>query len=188
MDRLLGLCGDLGEPGQIEFDISLARGLNYYTGTIIEVHSGDVEIGSICGGGRYDDLTGVFGMPGVSGVGVSFGADRIYDVMNKLNLFPQEALSSTRLLFVNFGEHREQYILNILPRIRKEGIICELYPDEAKLKRQMIYANNKNIPYVALIGEEEMKKGMITLKNMSSGNQQEVSLEEMIKEVRIELQ
>jgi len=188
MNKLLDLCRDLGEPGQIEFDISLARGLNYYTGTIIEVLSEDVEIGSICGGGRYDDLTGVFGMPGVSGVGVSFGADRIYDVMNQLNLFPQEALSSTRLLFVNFDSTREQYILNILPRIRKEGIICEFYPDEAKLKKQMIYANNKNIPYVALIGEEEMKKGMITLKNMSSGHQQEVSLEEMIKEVRIELQ
>jgi len=185
MTRLLELCEGLGEPGQIEFDIALARGLNYYTGTIIEVLSQDVEIGSICGGGRYDDLTGVFGMPGVSGVGVSFGADRIYDVMNRLELFPDEAISSTRLLFVNFGDNREQYILNILQKLRKEGIICELYPDEAKLKKQMTYANNKNIPYVALMGEEEMRKGMITLKDMVSGEQQEVSLEEMIEELRI---
>ncbi len=185
ISKLLGLCEGLGEPGQIEFEISLARGLNYYTGTIIEVLSEDVEIGSICGGGRYDDLTGVFGMPGVSGVGVSFGADRIYDVMSRLELFPDEALSSTRLLFINFDENREQYILNILLRIRKEGIICELYPDQAKLKKQLMYANNRNIPYVALIGDEEMKRGMITLKDMISGDQQELSLEEMIEELRI---
>jgi len=185
MNRLLKLCEGLGSPGQIQFDIKLARGLNYYTGTIIEVLSDDLEIGSICGGGRYDDLTGVFGMPGVSGVGVSFGADRIYDVMSRLDLFPGETLSSTRLLFVNFGEEREGYILNMLSRLRKEGIASELYPDAAKLRKQLSYANNKNIPFVALIGEEEMKKGMITLKNMLSGKQEEVSLEEMISEIRL---
>ena len=179
MEELLDLCEELG-TGRIRFDVSLARGLDYYTGTIIEVSAEDGEVGSICGGGRYDDLTGVFGMPGISGVGISFGADRIYDHMERLNLFPADTGESPALLFVNFGEKREKAILKMLSETRKKGIVCEFYPDAARLKKQLSYANSRQIPYVAIIGEEEEGKGLITLKDMQSGNQQAITFEELI--------
>ncbi len=166
---------------EVELDLTLARGLNYYTGAIFEVKAKDVSIGSICGGGRYDDLTGIFGMPGVSGVGISFGADRIYDVMLQLGLFPQETIDSTKILFVNFGEAEEAYCLPVLAQLRKAGINAEIFPDQAKMKKQMTWANQKNIPFVALVGEQEMEQGKINLKNMLTGEQQLVSAEEMIK-------
>lgn len=175
--RYLKETGSLIEP---ELDLSLARGLNYYTGAIIEVKANDVQIGSICGGGRYDDLTGIFGMPGVSGVGISFGADRIYDVMLQLNLFPGEVSSSTKILFVNFGETEMLYCLNIVKKIREEGIPAEIYPDSAKMKKQMGYADNKKIPFVALIGEDEMKEEKITIKNMKNGTQEKYSLTDLL--------
>lgn len=155
----------------VVFDITLARGLNYYTGAIFEVVASDVKIGSICGGGRYDDLTGIFGLPGVSGVGISFGADRIYDVMSELKLFPDETTSLTKVLLVNFGEKEQMYCLQLLTKLRKAGINSEMYPEPAKMKKQMTYANNKNIPYVLLIGENEMSAGTITVKNMETGEQ-----------------
>lgn len=166
---------------EVELDLTLARGLNYYTGAIFEVKAKDVEIGSICGGGRYDDLTGIFGMPGVSGVGVSFGADRIYDVMTQLELFPEEAVASTKLLFVNFGEREEAYCLPVLRQLRNAGINAEIFPEAAKMKKQMTWANRKEINWVALVGENEMNEGKITLKNMKTGDQQLVSPEELIK-------
>ena len=156
---------------EVVFDITLARGLNYYTGAIFEVVATDVKIGSICGGGRYDDLTGIFGLPGVSGVGISFGADRIYDVMSELKLFPDETTSLTKVLLVNFGEKEQIYCLQLLTKLRKAGINSEMYPEPAKMKKQMTYANNKNIPYVLLIGENEMNAGTITFKNMETGEQ-----------------
>lgn len=166
-----------------DLDLTLARGLNYYTGAIIEVKATDVNIGSICGGGRYDDLTGIFGMPDVSGVGISFGADRIYDVMNELNIFPDNKQFSTKLMFVNFGDTEAKHCLKIVSEIRKKGISVELFPDNSKTKKQLNYANKKGIPYVALIGENEMKEGIINLKNMQSGEQKSVSLEKLIKEL-----
>jgi len=166
---------------EVELDLTLARGLNYYTGAIFEVKAKDVSIGSICGGGRYDDLTGIFGMPGVSGVGISFGADRIYDVMNQLQLFPQETIDSTKVLFVNFGGKEETYCLPIVSQLRKAGINTEIFPDQAKMKKQMSWANQKNIPFVALVGEQEMEQGKINLKNMVTGSQQLVDVAEMIK-------
>ena len=144
----------------------LFRSLNYYTGAIIEVKALDVEIGSITGGGRYDNLTGIFGLPGVSGVGISFGADRIYDVLNQLNLFPEDFTYTTDLLFVNFGEAEATYLLPVMQQLRSAGIRCELYPDTAKMKKQMSYADSNHIPFVAIVGENEMKEGKITLKNM----------------------
>lgn len=165
----------------IEIDQTLARGLNYYTGAIIEVKALDVSIGSICGGGRYDNLTGIFGMPDVSGVGVSFGADRIYDVLTELNIFPQEAGALTKVLLINFGEKETPYALNILNKLHEAGISAELYPEPAKLKKQMKYADQKQIPYVVLIGEEEMQTGTVTLKNMQSGEQAKVSTKELIE-------
>ena len=165
-------------------DLSLARGLDYYTGTIFEVKANDVEIGSITGGGRYDNLTGVFGLDGVSGVGISFGADRIFDVLNQLDLYPKEATSGTRLMFVNFGDKEVRYILPLLTLMRKEGIAVELYPEEAKLKKQMSYANALQIPYVAFVGEEEVQNKTITLKNMESGEQSALSLDALIAKVR----
>jgi histidyl-tRNA synthetase len=165
-------------------DLSLARGLNYYTGAIIEVLAKDVQIGSVCGGGRYDDLTGIFGMEDVSGVGVSFGADRIYDVLEQLELFPGDVTSATRIMFVNFGEAEAAHILGILPKFREAGISSELYPEAAKLKKQMNYANQKNIPFVALVGEDEMKNSQISLKDMGSGEQHRLSLEEALDLVR----
>ena len=178
-DRLISL--ELGFS--VEFDLTLARGLNYYTGAIFEVVAKDVKMGSICGGGRYDDLTGIFGLPGVSGVGVSFGADRIYDVMLELNLFPAETKATTQVLFVNFGDKEQKYCLPIVNKLRNEGINTELFPDAAKLKKQMSYANNKNIPYVVLIGENEMNSGNMTVKEMTSGVQIEITLDDLIKKI-----
>ena len=168
----------------IELDLTLARGLNYYTGCIFEVKALDVEIGSITGGGRYDDLTGIFGMPGLSGVGISFGADRIYDVLNQLELYPEEVLTSTQLLFVNFGEKETQYLLPVISRCREAGIRCEIYPDAVKMKKQMQYANAKGVPFVAIAGESEMDGGKVTLKNMLTGEQQQLTPEALVDAVK----
>lgn len=170
---------------ELELDLTLARGLNYYTGAIFEVKALDVQIGSITGGGRYDNLTGVFGMPDVSGVGISFGADRIFDVLNQLDLYPKEATNGTRLLFINFGEKEAAYCLPILAQVRTAAISAEIYPDAGKMKKQMGYANENAIPYVALAGEEEIAAGVITLKNMASGEQKRVTAEELIKELAL---
>ena len=170
----------LGLKNEIELDLTLARGLNYYTGCILEVKALDVEIGSITGGGRYDNLTGIFGLPGLSGVGISFGADRIFDVLNQLELYPKETITGTELLFVNFGEKETIYCLPVIAAARKEGIRCEIYPDNAKMKKQMSYANSKGIPFVAIVGENEMNEGRVTLKNMTSGEQKLVTTEELI--------
>ena len=169
---------------EVELDLTLARGLNYYTGAIFEVKALDVQIGSISGGGRYDNLTGVFGMDGMSGVGISFGADRIYDVLNQLDLYPKEAVNGTQLLFVNFGEAEVAYVLPVLMQAREAGIRAEIYPDSAKMKKQMGYANSKNIPFVALVGETEMNEGKVTLKNMTTGEQTLVTPEELIAAIR----
>ena len=164
----------------LEFDLTLARGLNYYTGAIFEVKALDVQIGSITGGGRYDNLTGIFGMPGLSGVGISFGADRIFDVLNQLDLYPREAVNATQVLFVNFGEKEAQYSLPIIADLRKAGIRAEIYPDSTKMKKQMSYANAKEIPFVAIIGETEMQEGKVTIKNMTTGEQQMVDKDDII--------
>ena len=169
---------------EVELDLTLARGLNYYTGAIFEVKALDVQIGSISGGGRYDNLTGVFGIDGMSGVGISFGADRIYDVLNQLDLYPKEAVNGTQLLFVNFGEAEAAYVLPVLMQAREAGIRAEIYPDSAKMKKQMGYANSKNIPFVALVGETEMNEGKVTLKNMTTGEQTLVTPEELIAAIR----
>ena len=165
---------------EIELDLTLARGLNYYTGAIFEVKALDVQIGSITGGGRYDNLTGIFGMPGLSGVGISFGADRIYDVLNQLDLYPKEAVNTTQLLFINFGEKETAYCLPVASQARRAGIRTEVFPDAVKMKKQMSYANAKNIPFVALAGENEIAEGKLTLKNMATGEQALVTAEEMI--------
>ena len=165
----------------IELDLTLARGLNYYTGAIFEVKALDVQIGSITGGGRYDNLTGVFGLSGVSGVGISFGADRIFDVLNQLELYPKEAVNETQLLFINFGEKEAAFAMQTLLQVRAAGIRAELFPDTCKMKKQMSYANAHNIPFVALIGENELAEGKVTLKNMASGEQTLVTPEELIK-------
>lgn len=170
----------VGLKNEIQLDLALARGLNYYTGAIFEVKALDTPIGSITGGGRYDNLTGIFGMPGISGVGISFGADRIYDVLNTLNLYPDDAIASTQVLFINFGEKETIYSLQLISKIREAGIRTEIYPDTAKMKKQMSYANAKNIPFVSLIGENEIKENKITLKNMCTGKQQLVTVEELI--------
>jgi histidyl-tRNA synthetase len=164
----------LSLKAKTEIDFSLARGLNYYTGTIIEVKALDAEIGSICGGGRYDDLTGIFGLQDISGVGISFGADRIYDVMELLNIFPNETASTSKILFVNFGEKEALHCLSILAKLHAGGIAAELYPDAAKLKKQMSYADAKHIPYVVLAGENEIREGLLTVKNMVTGEQAKV--------------
>ncbi len=166
----------------IELDLCLARGLNYYTGAIFEVKALDAQIGSITGGGRYDNLTGIFGLPNVSGVGISFGADRIYDVLTELNLFPQELQSSTRVLFATFGQDELRYALRWAKELRANGIAVEVYPEPAKMKKQMGYANDKNIPFVAIVGGDEMAQNKVMLKNMTSGEQQLVSLDEIINE------
>ena len=173
-----------GLKNELELDLTLARGLNYYTGAIFEVKALDVQIGSITGGGRYDNLTGVFGMAGVSGVGISFGADRIFDVLNQLDLYPKEAVNSTQLLFINFGEKEAAYSLNVLAKVRTEGIRAEIFPDSSKMKKQMSYANAKNIPFVALVGENEMNENKVTLKNMETGEQNLVSAEELIQTLK----
>ena len=171
----------LGVKSEVELDLTLARGLNYYTGAIFEVKALDVQIGSISGGGRYDNLTGVFGMGGMSGVGISFGADRIYDVLNQLDLYPKEAVNGTQLLFVAFGEKETAYCLPILSQMRDAGIRSELYPDNAKMKKQMGYANDKQIPFVAIVGENEMNEGKLMLKNMTTGEQQLVTPAELLE-------
>ena len=170
----------LGIQSEVELDLTLARGLNYYTGAIFEVKALDVQIGSISGGGRYDNLTGVFGMEGMSGVGISFGADRIYDVLNQLDLYPKEAVNGTQLLFVNFGEAEVAYVLPVLAQVRAAGIRAEIYPDAAKMKKQMSYANAKMVPFVAIVGENEMKEGKVMLKNMTSGEQSLVTPDELV--------
>lgn len=170
--------------GVVELDVSLARGLNYYTGTIIEVKAKDVTIGSITGGGRYDNLTGVFGMPGTSGVGISFGADRIYDVLNTLELYPKDTLASTKVLFVNFGEKEGAQSLQYVMKLRANGIPAEIYPDSTKMKKQMSYANDKNVAYVAMVGETEMANGTIALKCMETGEQENLTIDEVISKLK----
>lgn len=170
--------------GVVELDVSLARGLNYYTGTIIEVKAKDVAIGSITGGGRYDNLTGVFGMPGTSGVGISFGADRIYDVLNTLELYPKDTLASTKVLFVNFGEKEGAQSLQYVMKLRANGIPAEIYPDSTKMKKQMSYANDKNVSYVAMVGETEMANGTIALKCMETGEQENLTIDEVISKLK----
>lgn len=172
-----------GLNNEIELDLTLARGLNYYTGAIFEVKALDVQIGSITGGGRYDNLTGIFGMPGLSGVGISFGADRIYDVLNALDLYPKEAVNATQLLFINFGDKETAYCLPTVAKARAAGIRTEMYPDKAKMKKQMGYANAKAIPFVALAGENEINEGKFTLKNMETGEQTLVSEDELIESI-----
>ncbi len=181
---ILDTLNKVGLNNELQLDLTLARGLNYYTGAIFEVKALDVSIGSITGGGRYDNLTGIFGMPGLSGVGISFGADRIFDVLNTLELYPQETTTTTTLLFVNFGEVETAYCLPIIKKVRDAGIKAELYPDNSKMKKQMAYANGKLIPYVAIVGEDEMASGKITLKNMNTGDQRMVSTEELINMVK----
>ena len=177
---ILKTIAGLGIQSEVELDLTLARGLNYYTGAIFEVKALDVQIGSISGGGRYDNLTGVFGMEGMSGVGISFGADRIYDVVNQLDSYPKEAVNGTQLLFVNFGEAEAAYVLPVLAQVRAAGIRAEIYPDAAKMKKQMSYANAKMVPFVAIVGENEMKEGKVMLKNMTSGEQSLVAPEELV--------
>ncbi len=175
---------NLGHNCELDIDVSLARGLNYYTGTIIEVKALDVQIGSITGGGRYDNLTGVFGMPGLSGVGISFGADRIYDVLNQLELYPSNVSQSVKVLFVNFGEKEAAESMKVIKVLREEGISAELYPDMAKMKKQMGYADSENIPYVAIIGENEIADGTINLKDMSAGTQDKLTITQLIERLK----
>ena len=173
-----------GLKNEIQLDLTLARGLNYYTGAIFEVKALDVQIGSITGGGRYDNLTGIFGMPGISGVGISFGVDRIFDVLNALDCYPSDAVNGTQLLFINFGEKETAYCLPAVAKAREAGIRTEIFPDSTKMKKQMSYANAKQIPFVALAGENEMSEGKLTLKNMITGEQQLVAIEELIEIVK----
>ena len=173
----------LGLKNEIQLDLTLARGLNYYTGAIFEVKALDVQIGSITGGGRYDNLTGIFGMPGISGVGISFGVDRIFDVLNALDCYPKDAVNGTQLLFINFGEKETAYCLPAVAKARAAGIRTEIFPDSSKMKKQMSYANAKQIPYVALAGENEMAEGKLTLKNMESGEQSLVTPDELITNI-----
>ena len=180
MEFILDRIEKLALRAELELDLTLARGLNYYTGAIFEVKALDVQIGSITGGGRYDNLTGVFGMEGVSGVGISFGADRIFDVLNQLDLYPKDALQTTQLLFVNFGEKEEAYLLPLVAQVRAAGIRTELYPESAKMKKQMGCADTKKIPYVAIVGETEMAEGKINVKNMITGEQQLLTVDELI--------
>ena len=178
---ILNTLKSMGLNNEIQLDLTLARGLNYYTGAIFEVKALDVQIGSITGGGRYDNLTGIFGMPGLSGVGISFGVDRIFDVLNALDCYPKDAVVGTRLLFINFGEKETAYCLPILQQVRNQGIRAEIYPDASKMKKQMSYANAKHIPFVALAGDDEIAKGMVTLKNMETGEQTLVTPQELIE-------
>ena len=177
---ILNTLKTLGLKNEIQLDLTLARGLNYYTGAIFEVKALDVQIGSITGGGRYDNLTGIFGMPGISGVGISFGVDRIFDVLNALDSYPKDAVNGTQLLFINFGEKETAYCLPAVAKAREAGIRTEIFPDSSKMKKQMSYANAKQIPFVALAGENEMAEGKLTLKNMLTGEQRLVTIEELI--------
>ena len=182
---ILNTLNTLGNlKNEIQLDLTLARGLNYYTGAIFEVKALDVQIGSILGGGRYDNLTGIFGMPGISGVGISFGIDRIFDVLNALDCYPKEAVVGTQLLFINFGEKETAYCLPFVAQARAAGIRTEIFPDAAKMKKQMSYANAKEIPFVALAGENEMAQGKLTLKNMATGEQTLVTPEELISSIK----
>ena len=181
---IFNVLGNVGLENEVQFDLTLARGLNYYTGAIFEVKALDYQIGSITGGGRYDNLTGIFGMPGLSGVGISFGADRIFDVLNALDLYPENAVTGTQLMFINFGEKETAYCLPVIAKARACGITTELYPDAAKMKKQMNYANANSIPYVALAGENEINEGKVTLKNMLTGEQKLVSADELIGAIK----
>ena len=183
VDFILNRLSSLNLKNPVELDLTLARGLNYYTGAIIEVEAVDVEIGSITGGGRYDNLTGVFGLPNVSGVGISFGADRIYDVLNQLELYPENLTLGTDVVFVNFGEKEEAHILPILSQLRSKGISAEIYPDAAKMKKQMTYADNTKAHFVAIVGENEISENRLTLKNMLTGEQEMVTLEVAIEKI-----
>ena len=178
---ILNTLESLGLKNEVELDLTLARGLNYYTGAIFEVKALDVQIGSITGGGRYDNLTGIFGMPGISGVGISFGADRIFDVLNQLDLYPKEAVTGTRVLFVNFGAAEMAYCLPVLARLRVAGVSAEIYPDSSKMKKQMAYANAKEVPFVAIVGENEMAEGKVMLKNMATGEQSLLTVDELVE-------
>ena len=181
---ILDTLKNTGLKNEIQLDLTLARGLNYYTGAIFEVKALDVQIGSITGGGRYDNLTGIFGMPGISGVGISFGVDRIFDVLNALDCYPSDAVNGTQLLFINFGEKETAYCLPAVAKAREAGIRTEIFPDSTKMKKQMSYANAKQIPFVALAGENEMSEGKFTLKNMLTGEQQLLAIEELIEKIK----
>jgi histidyl-tRNA synthetase len=184
MKTILQLTAGLLAGANVELDLTLARGLNYYTGAIIEVKADNVNIGSICGGGRYDDLTGIFGMSGTSGVGISFGADRIYDVMSELDLFPSAETVSSKVMFVNFGNNEQNQALKLLSKIRQAGINAEIYPEPAKMKKQMSYADKKQIPFVVLIGKEEIDSNLLSVKNMKTGQQEKMPLEEFIGKMK----
>ena len=184
VSEIFSVLNDLSLKSLVELDLTLARGLDYYTGAIIEVKATDVAMGSISGGGRYDDLTGIFGLPDVSGVGISFGADRIYDVLNELNLFPENTGISTQVLFINFGKEEEKYALKAVEKMRKSGTPSELYPDNAKLKKQFAYADAKKIPYVAIAGTEEIASDCFKLKNMANGQEKNMSITEIIEELK----
>jgi histidyl-tRNA synthetase len=185
VNMVFGYLNSAPLKAEVEFDMTLARGLNYYTGAIFEVKSAEVQIGSICGGGRYDDLTGIFGLKDVSGVGVSFGADRIYDVLEQLERFPAKGEMDTQVLFVNFGDKEAAYIFPIIDKLRDNGIASELYPDVAKMKKQMSYANNRNIPFVVMVGEQEMADGMITLREMETGTQERLTPDQLLDRIKI---
>lgn len=187
LEKIFILSESLGLKSRLELDLRLARGLNYYTGAIIEVKALGTEMGSITGGGRYDNLTGVFGLPGVSGIGISFGADRIFDVLNTLDLFPSETLNSTKILFANFGEKECLYCLPHVKAIREAGISCEIYPESAKMKKQMGYADSRKIPYVAIAGETELNTESITVKDMKSGEQQTIPVSQLINFLKKQL-
>lgn len=184
LNYILNMLKQCGLNNEVEFDLTLARGLNYYTGAIFEVKACDVQIGSITGGGRYDNLTGIFGMPGISGVGISFGADRIYDVLNTLDLYPENAMSNTQLLFINFGEKETAYCMPIAAKAREAGVATEIYPDAVKMKKQMSYANGNGVRFVAMAGENEINEQKITLKDMTTGEQSLVTTDELIEKVK----
>ncbi|WP_282015107.1 histidine--tRNA ligase [Marinifilum flexuosum] len=183
LETVFNYLESLNVETEVELDLTLARGLNYYTGAIFEVKSKDMEFGSITGGGRYDDLTGIFGLKDVSGVGISFGADRIYDVLEQMNKFPEETAATTKVLFINFGEKEELFCLPVLSKLRANGINAEIYPASQKMKKQMTYANNKNIPYVIMVGETEMEEGVVSLKNMETGDQEKLTPEQLIEKL-----
>ncbi len=183
LEELFCLVDAAGISQKVEMDLSLARGLNYYTGAIFEVKALDFEIGSICGGGRYDDLTGIFGLPGMSGVGISFGADRIYDVLKGLDRFPKDAVAGVRVLFTNMGVEERNFCLRLMKNLRAAGIGCEIYPENAKLRKQFEYADRKAIPYLAIVGGDELAAGCVTLKNLSSGEQRQVSADSLAEEL-----
>lgn len=181
---VIGNVSEVGINSTLELDVSLARGLNYYTGSILEVKANDVAMGSITGGGRYDNLTGVFGMDGTSGVGISFGADRIFDVLNTLNLYPEDTCTSTKVIFMNFGDAEAKASLKYISELRRNGISAEIFPEQSKMKKQMTYADNKKIPFVAIVGETELAEKMITLKDMNSGEQEKLSIEDVIEKLK----